>query len=98
MRMIVCVDPELKTPLSGEVTAQTWRRAASGAMWGLFAALFLVTWWHPIYPVDQALNHSLTVIGVGILIWLQRRGTLPVASVGLLLVFFALHTLAARWI
>ena len=67
-------------------------------MWGLFAALFLATWWHPIHPAQQALHHSLTVIGVGVLSWLQRRGTLPVASVGLLLVFFALHTVAARWI
>jgi putative membrane protein len=68
------------------------------AMWGPFTALFAATWWHPIYPAEQALHHSLTLIGVAALIWLQRRGTLPTTSVALALAFLALHTVAARWI
>jgi putative membrane protein len=66
--------------------------------WGLFAALFVVTWWHPIYPAEQSLHHSLTLIGITFLIWLQWRGTLPPSSVALVLAFLALHTVAARWI
>jgi putative membrane protein len=67
-------------------------------IWGLFAALFAATWWRPIYPVEQTLHHSLTVVAVAVLIWLQRRGTLPFSSVALALVFLGLHTIAARWI
>ena len=68
----------------------------NAVMWGLFAALFAATWWHPIYPAEQALHHSLTVLGVVVLIWLQRRGTLPTSSVALALGFLALHTMRAR--
>jgi putative membrane protein len=67
-------------------------------LWGLFAALFAISWWHPRYPAEQSLHHSLTLIGVVLLIWLQRRGTLPTSSAALVLAFLALHTVAARWI
>lgn len=67
-------------------------------LWGLFAALFAATWWRPIYPAEQALHHSLTLIAVAVLVPLQRRGVLPFRSVALTLAFLALHTVAARWI
>ena len=66
--------------------------------WVTFAAIVAATWWHPIYPTEQALHHSLTLVAVVALLWLQRRGDLPVSSLVLLLVFLTLHTVAARWI
>jgi putative membrane protein len=68
--------------------------------WALavFTAVFAVSWWHPIWPVEQALHHSLTVIAIVGLLWAQRRLRLPLASFVLALVFLTLHTIAARWI
>jgi putative membrane protein len=67
-------------------------------VWGAFAAIFAATWWHPIYPPEQALHHSLTLLAVAALLWLQRRGYLPLRSLVLCLVFLTMHTIAARWI
>lgn len=68
--------------------------------WALavFAAIFAVSWWRPMWPVEQALHHSLTVIAIAALIWAQRRFKLTLTSFVLVLVFLTLHTIAARWI
>jgi putative membrane protein len=68
--------------------------------WALtaFAALFAVSWWRPLWPVEQGLHHSLTVIALIGLIWAQRRLRLPFPSFLLALIFLTLHTIAARWI
>lgn len=68
--------------------------------WALavFAAIFAASWWRPIWPVEQALHHSLTVLAVLGLVWAQRRFRLPLGSFVLVLLFLTLHTIAARWI
>jgi putative membrane protein len=68
--------------------------------WALavFAVIFAATWWHPQWPVEQGLHHSLTVLALIGLIWAQRRLKLPLSSFVLALVFLTLHTIAARWI
>ncbi|MEV6520697.1 DUF2238 domain-containing protein [Longispora sp. NPDC051575] len=63
-----------------------------------FALLFAATWWRPQWPAEQALHHSLTVLGLGLLFWVQRRRPLPRSSFLLVLAFLALHTVAARWL
>ncbi|WP_212825678.1 DUF2238 domain-containing protein [Catellatospora sp. TT07R-123] len=63
-----------------------------------FALLVAVSWWHPRWPAEQALHHSLTVVAVAALLWAQHRLRLPLSSFVLLVVFLALHTIAARWI
>jgi putative membrane protein len=64
----------------------------------LFVAVLAATWWHPIWPAEQALHHSLTLVALGVLVWAQRRWPLPLTSFVLILAFLALHTIAARWI
>ena len=64
----------------------------------LFGAVLAATWWHPIWPAEQALHHSLTLVALGVLVWAQRRWPLPLTSFVLILAFLALHTIAARWI
>jgi putative membrane protein len=64
----------------------------------LFGAVLAATWWHPIWPAEQALHHSLTLVALGALVWAQRRWPLPLTSFVLVLAFLALHTIAARWI
>ena len=68
-----------------------------GITWGVFGAVVAVSWWRPPYPAEQALHHSLTLVAVIALVWLQRRRVLPTSSVVLALVFLTLHTIAARW-
>jgi putative membrane protein len=65
---------------------------------GVFTVIFAATWWHPNWPREQALHHSLTVLAVAALIWADRRWPLPLGSYVLILTFLALHTVAARWI
>ncbi|GAA1365069.1 DUF2238 domain-containing protein [Catellatospora chokoriensis] len=64
----------------------------------VFAALVAASWWRPLWPAEQALHHSLTVLAVAGLLWAQWRLRLPLSSFVLVLVFLTLHTVAARWI
>jgi putative membrane protein len=63
-----------------------------------FAVIFAISWWRPLWPVEQALHHSLTIIALVGLVWLQRRLRLPLSSFVLALGFLTLHTIAARWL
>jgi putative membrane protein len=65
---------------------------------GAFVIVLAATWWQPQYPAEQALHHSLTVLGLVALVLVQRRRPLPYASFLLILIFLALHSVAARWI
>jgi putative membrane protein len=65
---------------------------------GVFLAIVAATWWRPIYPAEQALHHSLTVLGLAVLLIVQRKRPLPYASFLLVLIFLTLHSVAARWI
>jgi putative membrane protein len=68
--------------------------------WALlvFLVILAATWWRPIWPAEQALHHSLTVVAVIALLLVHRRHPLPIGSFVLILVFLTLHTIAARWI
>jgi putative membrane protein len=61
-----------------------------------FGAVLAATWWHPIYPAEQALHNSLTAVALVALVALRRR--LPFRSTALALAFLALHSVAARWL
>lgn len=63
-----------------------------------FALIVAVSWWRPLWPAEQALHHSLTVLAVAGLLWAQWRLRLPLGSFVLVLAFLTLHTIAARWI
>jgi putative membrane protein len=65
---------------------------------GVFLIVLAATWWRPLHPVEQALHHSLTVLGLAALVLVQRRRPLPYASFLLILIFLTLHSVAARWI
>ena len=64
----------------------------------IFGLLFALTWVKAPWPAEQSLHHSLTLIGLLAMAWVQRRYPLPATSFGLILVFLALHTVAARWL
>lgn len=64
----------------------------------MFLVLAAATWWRPLWPVEQALHNSLTVVGVVLLTVARRRHRLPLSSSLAVLAFLALHVVAARWI
>jgi putative membrane protein len=65
---------------------------------GVFLIVVAATWWRPQHPSEQALHHSLTVLGLVALLLVQRRRPLPYSSFLLIVIFLALHSVAARWI
>jgi putative membrane protein len=65
---------------------------------GVFLIVLAATWWRPPHPAEQAMHHSLTVLGLAALLLVQRRRPLPYSSFLLILIFLVLHSVAARWI
>lgn len=65
---------------------------------GVFLVVLAATWWQPPHPVEQAMHHSLTVLGLAALLLVHRRRPLPYSSFLLIVIFLVLHTVAARWI
>jgi putative membrane protein len=61
-------------------------------------AVFLITWIRPLWPVEQALHSSLTVVGLAALLWLDRRWPLSGGSFVAICGFIALHSVGARWL
>ena len=61
-------------------------------------AIFAITWIAPLWPVEQALHSSLTVVG---LIWLvlhDRRWPMRSGDFIAICAFIAVHCIAARWL
>lgn len=79
-------------------------RIAAGATpvrrWALSAvvALFALTWIRPVWPVEQALHSSLTVVALALLVAYGRRSTTRDGDFVLLCTFLALHCVASRWL
>lgn len=71
-----------------------------GHWWALalFGAVTAATWWDPPWPAEQAMHTSLTLVALVALGWVHQRVGLPVRTWVWVLVFLALHTIAARWI
>jgi putative membrane protein len=61
-------------------------------------AIFAITWIAPLWPLEQALHSSLTVVG---LIWLvahDRRWPMRAVDFAAVCLFIAVHCIAARWL
>ncbi|MCZ7844567.1 MULTISPECIES: DUF2238 domain-containing protein [Stenotrophomonas maltophilia group] len=62
-------------------------------------AVFAISWIHPLWPTEQALHSTLTVIGLAALLWVDRRGGwLGNGAFIAICGFIALHCVAARWL
>ncbi|HEY0332484.1 MAG TPA: DUF2238 domain-containing protein [Stenotrophomonas sp.] len=70
------------------------KRVALAAVLAVFAA----TWIRPLWPVEQALHSSLTVLGLIALYWIDRRWPLGTGSFAAVCAFIALHCIGARWL
>jgi putative membrane protein len=70
------------------------KRASTIAMLVIFA----LSWVAPIWPYEQALHNSLTVLGFGLLWWGSARLQLSARDFFFIALFFAVHSIAGRWL
>lgn len=78
--------------------ARTKADIAKKAAFALTLAVFAITWISPLWPLEQALHSSLTVVG---LIWLvlhDRRWPMRSGDFIAICAFIAIHCVAARWL
>jgi putative membrane protein len=80
--------------MGGMPVKSLWQR---GVVW-LFLAVWAATWWHPIWPQEQALHNSLTVVAVFALWRWRARWALTASDQALILLFLAVHSVAAHWL
>ena len=60
--------------------------------------VFALTWIKPLWPVEQALHSSLTVVGLLALWWVDRRWPLGCCAFVAICGFIVLHCIGARWL
>ena len=70
------------------------KRLALAAVLAVFAA----SWIQPLWPLEQTLHSSLTVIGLVALWWVDRRWGLGNGAFAAICGFIAIHCIAARWL
>lgn len=61
-------------------------------------AVFAASWIQPLWPLEQTLHSSLTVIGLVALWWVDRRWGLGNGAFAAICGFIAIHCIAARWL
>jgi putative membrane protein len=68
--------------------------------WMLFVSLLIIalTWVNPIWPQEQALHNSLTVIAFIALAWYNKTYQMSRVQFGLICLFLIVHSIAARWL
>lgn len=65
---------------------------------GAVLAVFLATWIKPLWPLEQSLHSSLTILGLAGLWWVDRRWRLGNGAFAAICGFIAIHCIAARWL
>jgi putative membrane protein len=71
---------------------------AKNASFAAVLVVFAATWIHPLWPVEQGLHSSLTVVGLAALWWVDRRWPLGGGAFAAICGFIAIHCIAARWL
>lgn len=61
-------------------------------------AVFVASWIYPIWPGDQALHSSLTLVGFICLWRYTRNNAMSNRDYFLIVVFICAHSIAARWL
>jgi putative membrane protein len=64
----------------------------------LTVIVFAITWIAPLWPVEQALHSSLTVVGLAWLARHARRWPMRDGDFVAICAFIAVHCVAARWL
>jgi putative membrane protein len=64
----------------------------------LMILVFVASWINPIWPMEQALHCSLTVVAFGFLWWYVKKHGMNDRDFFLIIIFLCMHSLAARWL
>lgn len=64
----------------------------------LMLAVFIATWLYPIWPAEQALHSSLTLVAFVLLWRYTRRNEMSKRDYFLIVIFICAHSIAARWL
>ncbi len=64
----------------------------------LTVVVFAITWIAPLWPIEQALHSSLTVVGLAWLALHARRWSMRDGDFVAICAFIAVHCIAARWL
>ena len=59
---------------------------------------FALSWLYPVWPMEQLLHSSLTVVALAVIWHFARQRWLSAGSVWLLALFIALHCTASHWL
>jgi len=78
-------------------SARSFSMAKKIALAGVLA-IFAASWIQPLWPLEQTLHSSLTVIGLVALWWVDRRWGLGNGAFAAICGFIAIHCIAARWL
>jgi putative membrane protein len=78
-------------------SACSFSMAKKAALAGVLA-IFAASWIQPLWPLEQTLHSSLTVIGLVALWWVDRRWELGSGAFAAICGFIAIHCIAARWL
>jgi putative membrane protein len=71
---------------------------AKKTAFALTLAVFAATWISPLWPLEQALHSSLTVVGLVWLVLHDRRWPMRSGDFIAICAFIAIHCIAARWL
>jgi putative membrane protein len=66
--------------------------------WLVLAFIVVATWVSPIWPYEQGLHTSLTVVGVVVLWWYDKKYALTDVNFILIIAFITVHTIGAYWL
>ncbi len=78
-------------------SARSFSMAKKVALAGVLA-IFVASWIQPLWPLEQTLHSSLTVVGLVALWWVDRRWGLGNGAFAAICGFIAIHCIAARWL
>jgi hypothetical protein len=79
---------------SADPMPRGWKAVAFGAT----VLVFLLTWIHPRWPLEQAMHSSLAVLGLAWLLVHDRRWPMGTGAFVAICLFIAVHSIAAHWL
>jgi putative membrane protein len=81
-----------------ESSGLAWSWPPRWASTAFFTLLLLASWVAPRWPLEQAMHTALTVLALGALWAWRQHLALSRRDHALIMLFLALHTVAARWL
>jgi putative membrane protein len=75
-----------------------WRHHAKKIALAFVITVFLASWIQPLWPKEQMLQSTLTLIGLVWLVWHNKKFSMRNFDFFAICFFIAIHCVAARWL